>query len=329
MNKIRAGLIGCGGLGGVHAASVSRIDGFEMAAYCDVFEDKAQALLDQYGGDYATTDPERLFRDESLDAIYVATLHDTHAELCVRGLDAGKYVLVEKPLALTVADCLRVHEAVRRNGKKLMTAFKMRYYELLREAKRLIPNPLVVSMQMMDNRWDEGFWANDPVKGGGNVLSQGVHSCDALRYIAGRNPIEVFAVGGNYYQKSGVVDNLTAVFRFEDRISASWVQGDSSCPPLTSKFFMQVFDKDKSITLSDRFTTLIYQEAGREPIVLKGTETGFDEENLAFYACVANQSEPAINHIDGLYATLMALQAFESLRSGKPEPVSALLKQSH
>jgi len=61
-----------------------------MVAYCDVFEDKAKGVLHKFGGDYVTTDPGKLFRDESIDVIYVTTLHDTHAELCVRGLDAGK-----------------------------------------------------------------------------------------------------------------------------------------------------------------------------------------------------------------------------------------------
>lgn len=328
MRKVRAGIIGCGGLGGVHVGCVSQIDGFDMVAYCDVFADKAEDMLSKYGGEYATTDPERLFGDDSLDAIYVTTLHDTHAELCVRALDAGKYVMVEKPLALTVADCMRVQEAVRRNGKKLMTAFKMRYYELLREARKRIPHPVMVTMQMMDNRWADDAWANDPVKGGGNVLSQGVHSTDVLRYVAGRDPIDVFAVGGNYYQKQNVVDNLTAVFRFEDNICASWIQGDCNCPPLPSKFFMQLFSENQSITLSDRLTTLTYTETGKDPVVLKGTETGFLEENIAFYECVANRAEPTIDHVDGLYATLMVLQAFESLKSGKPEPIRALIQQS-
>jgi predicted dehydrogenase len=183
-------------------------------------------------------------------------------------------------------------------------------------------------MQMMDNRWPDDFWANDPVKGGGNVLSQGVHSCDILRFVAGGNPIEVFAVGGNYYQPTGVVDNVTAVFRFENQVSASWVQGDCSCPSLPSKFFMQLYSENKSITLSDRLTTLTYQETGKAPIVLKGTETGFMEENVAFYQCLKNDTEPGINHIDGLYATLMVLQAFESLKSGKPEPIRSLVEQN-
>lgn len=328
MKTFRAAIIGSGNLGRMHATCIKEIDGLETVAYCDVFEEKAQALLAEFGGDYATNDYQRILDDPSIDAVYVTTQHDTHAEFCIRALEAGKHVMVEKPLALTVEDCLNVIKAVERTGKKLMTAFKMRYYELLWKAKELIPNPIVVTMQMMDNRWKDDAWANDPVKGGGNVLSQGVHSCDVLRYIAGGDPLEVYAVGGNYYQPTKVIDNLTAVFRFENNVSASWVQGDCNCPPFTSKFFMQLFAENKSITLNDRLTTLTYSEAGKEPVVIKGTESGFMEENIAFYKCLAEDKKPEIDHIDGLYATLMVLQAFESIRSGKPEPIKPLVDET-
>lgn len=326
MKIFRVAIIGCGGLGAVHAKCISQIEGMRVAAYCDVVEASAQARLREFGGDYATTDAERIMKDPTIDAVYVTTQHDTHAEYCIRALEAGKHVMVEKPLALSVRDCLDVVQAVRRTGNKLMTAFKMRYFELLWKAKELIPRPLVISMQMMDNRWADGRWANDPVKGGGNVLSQGVHSCDILRFVAGSDPIDVYAVGGNYYQASGVIDNLTAVFRFEDGVGASWMQGDCQCPPVPSKFFMQLFAENKSVTLNDRLTTLTYTETGKEPIVFKGSETGFLEENAAFYRCLADDTPPPIDHVDGLYATLMVLQAFESIQSGKPEPIRSIVE---
>jgi predicted dehydrogenase len=323
---IRAAIIGCGGLGRMHAECIKQVDGIETAAYCDVREEASQALLTHFGGRYATTNADRIFADPDIDAVYVTTLHDTHADLTIRALEAGKHVMVEKPLAMTVEDCLRVGDAVTRTKKKLMTAFKMRYYDMLLRAKELIPAPKLITMQMMDNRWPDDHWANDPVMGGGNVISQGCHSCDILRFMAGREPIEVYAAGGNYYQATGIVDNVSAVFRFEDGVAAGWVQGDCHRPLLVSKFFMQLFDENKSVTLSDRLTRLIYEEAGQEPIEYKGTETGFLEENRAFVRCIQEDTEPPIDVVDGLYATLMPLQAIRSLQSGKPEPIQALVE---
>ncbi len=206
-----------------------------------------------------------------------------------------------------------------------MTAFKMRYYDMLRKAKELIPQPLLVTMQMMDNRWADDLWANDPLKGGGNVLSQGVHSCDILRYVAGSDPVSVYAVGQNYYQKTGVIDNMAAVYRFANGATGNLVQGDAHCPVHVSKFYLQLFAENKSATLSDRLTTLTYQERGKEPVIYKGSETGFLEENRDFLQALQTNQPAPIDHRDGLLATLMILQAFKSIETGQPQPILGLL----
>ncbi|WP_214628038.1 Gfo/Idh/MocA family protein [Paenibacillus agaridevorans] len=328
MKNFRAGLIGCGQNGKIHAECIQQLDGIDMVAYCDIKEDNALALFNQFGGEYATTDAEKLFCDETIDAIYISTTHDTHADYCIRALEAGKHVMIEKPLAMNVKDCLRIDEAVIRTGKKVMTAFKMRYYDMLIKAKELIPNPLLVSMQMMDDPWPEDIWPNDPNRGGGNVFSQGCHSVDIMRFMCNKDPIDVYAAGGNYYQTTNVIDNMVAIFRFDDNVLGNLIQGDSNCPPFTSKFFMQLFAENKSLTLSDRLTTLIYNETGREPLVIHGQETGIVEENKAFLQSMREDTEPPINHRDGLYANLMILQAIESLKSGKPEPIRSLVENN-
>lgn len=327
MKSIKVGIIGCGNLGKTHARCIQQLEGMETVAYCDVYEPGAQAMLSEFGGHLATTDTDRFFHDSGIDVVYVTTQHDTHAEFCIRALDAGKHVLVEKPLAMTVEECLAVGEAVSRSGKKLFTAFKMRYYDMLLKAKELIPEPVMVTMQMMDNRWGNTGWANDPIKGGGNVISQGCHSADILRFVAGGDPIDVFAAGGNYYQPTGVIDNIAAVFRFNNGVAGNLVQGDCACPPLPSKFFMQIFAENRSITLSDRLTTMTYTEAGRETQIFQGSESGFLEENRAFLQCLQQDTPPPIDHVDGLYATLMILQAIASLKSGQPEPIASLVER--
>lgn len=325
MKTWRAALIGCGHLGHIHAEQVQSLDGFEMAAFCDIQLERARRFCAEFGGDYATDDADRIFADTAIDVVYICTLHDTHADYCIRAARAGKHILVEKPLALTVEQCLAIGEAVTAGGVKLMTAFKMRYYELLRKAKELIPQPLVVTMQMMDNRWGDDVWANDPVKGGGNVLSQGVHSTDILRFVAGSDPVEVYAVGANYYQKSGVIDNMAAVYRFANGVTGNLVQGDCKNPALVSKFYLQIFAEDRAVTLSDRLCTLTYQAAGQDPVVYRGSESGFLAENEAFLDALRHDRPAPIDHRDGLMATLMILQAFHAIETGKPQPVAALL----
>jgi len=327
MKELRAGLFGCGSNGKCHIECVQELEGMKMVAFCDVIPEKAREYCETYGGEYHTTESEKLMQDPSLDAVYVCTHHDSHADLCIRAARAGKHIMVEKPLALTVEECSEVGRTVEETGVKLFTAFKMRYYEMILKAKKLIPEPVMVYMQMMDNRWGATSWANDPVQGGGNVLSQGCHSCDIMRFMMGSDPIEVYAGGGNYYTSTGVVDNVAAVFRFENGGTGCLLQGDCNCPPFTSKFFMQVFAENKSITLDKRLCHLVYSEGGKEPLTYEGSETGMLEENRAFVDCLRNDTKPSIDHIDGLMATLMTVQACNSARSGRPEPIAAILKE--
>lgn len=322
---IHIGVIGCGAIGVEHARALAQVDGARIVACCDVDPARAEAFCHEHNANYATTDSAHLIADPGIDAIYVLTHHDTHADLCVRAAEAGKHILVEKPLALTVADCLRVGQAVRHNSVTLMTGFKMRYYNLVQRMREQMPRPLMLSMQMMDNRWPDDFWANDPVKGGGNVLSQGCHSCDLLRFLAHSDPLEVYAAGGNYYQPSGVIDNLCATFKFANGVVASWVQGDCRVPPAVSKFFLQGFDQDRSITLSDRFTRMVVNTSDTGVTEARGAESGFVEENRAFIYALQNNLPAPIDERDGLFATLMVLQAFASIRSGRPEPIAPIM----
>jgi predicted dehydrogenase len=326
-NPITIGIIGCGYIGSEHAKALAQLEDNRIAAFCDVVESRAQEYRQTYGGDYATTDPHRVIADPSIQAVYVLTQHDSHADLCVEAARAGKHVLVEKPLALTVDDCLRVGRAVKETGITLMTGFKMRYYDLVLQARELMPKPLMLTMQMVDNRWPGDMWANDPIKGGGNVLSQGCHSCDLLRFMARSDPVEVYAAGANYYQPTGVVDNLCATFKFANGTSASWVQGDCRVPSFVSKFFLQAYEMDRSITLTDRLTRMVVHSAADGVVETRSTETGFVEENRAFLRALRDGLPAPIDHRDGLLATLMVLQAFASIRSGKPEPVASLMAE--
>lgn len=321
MKSIRIALIGCGGLGGLHCDAIQQVGGATLYAFADVFPKKAGDFCEKYGGKYATDDVEKIFRDDKIDAVYVCTLHDTHADFCIRAANAGKHVMVEKPLALTVEDCRRVGEAAERNRIKLMPAFKMRYYTMIQKARELIPQPLLVTMQMMDDRWPDTAWANDPIRGGGNVLSQGCHSCDILAFVANAEPERVFAEGGNFYTKTKVVDNVVATFRFANGCVGSWVQGDAHGSPFVSKFFMQIVAEGRSATLTHRMTKLTYSEAGKKDQVFDGIETGIVEENRAFIECIRNDTPPPINARDGLRATLMPLKAIESLRTGEPRRI--------
>ena len=310
-------------MGEIHARCLSQIDGAAVRAFCDSDEQRAQSLCAKFGGSYATTDPERVLHDDSVDAIYICTHHDTHSMLAIRAAEERKHVMVEKPLALTLQECYAVGNAVEKHGITLMTGFKMRYYPSVTRVREFIPSPLVTIGQMMDARWPDDFWANDPKKGGGNVLSQGCHTMDLVCHLTGSIPVRIFAEGGNLTHPAiDIVDNIVATIRFENGAVASVAQGDSGQTPFVSKFSFQVTDGRKTAHLRNRLKSVTFFDGESTSEVTDLEEYGFPEENRDFIRSLLNKTPPPITHIDGLRATLLILKAFESLKTGLPQTLS-------
>jgi predicted dehydrogenase len=318
MKTISLGLIGCGGLGRVHAGCVSKIPGARFTAYADTVAAAAERALNDFGGDYATTDADRLFQDGSLDAVYICTHHDSHAALAIAAAQAGKHILIEKPLALTLEECEAVADAVARAGVTMMPAFKMRYYPLIRKAHAFIPEPQVLVGQMMDNRWGDTVWAQDPVKGGANVHSQGCHTTDIIRYLAGSEPLRVWAAGGMLtHPGHPCIDQCVASIQFANGHVAAWIQGDAAQGPFTSKFFFELFGNGRSVQLYDRLKKATFFD-GKETWTEERTEEeGFQLENEAFHQALQEGREPELSALDGIQATRLVLAADRAIRTGE------------
>ncbi|MGA9363554.1 MAG: Gfo/Idh/MocA family oxidoreductase [Bacteroidota bacterium] len=322
MSELRSALIGCGSIGRIHTECLSKLDGMKMVGFCDQFSAAAEKLAQEFGGEYHTNDVNRVLRDDSIDAIYICTHHDTHSTLAIRACESGKHIMIEKPLALSLEECHRVGEAVEKSGVKLMTAFKMRYYPMVRRAKEFIPRPLVTVAQMLDGRWPDDLWAQDSIKGGGNVLSQGCHTMDLVYFLNGSEPTRIYAEGGTMtHTNTSVIDNIVATIVFRNQSIASVTQGDGGQTPYVSKFSFQILDGMKSVHLHDRLKTGTFFDGEKTTTNSDNEEYGFLEENRDFIRALRENVPPPIDHRDGLRATLLILNAFEAIRTRQPKEI--------
>jgi polar amino acid transport system substrate-binding protein len=174
----------------------------------------------------------------------------------------------------------------------------------------------------MDDPWPPDFWANDPQQGGGNVISQGIHGADLLRFFAGADPERVFAVGANYHQPTGVVDNLSAAFRFQNGAAGSLVIGDCGQPPLLSKFMAQLYGPEGSVLLTDRLTHVQFKPRGStETLTYRGQENGILEENRALLKALRGEAPVAATLWDGYVAQAMIEAGIRSAQGQHAEAV--------
>ena len=127
MKKIKVAVIGCGGISGAHIDAYIAHPQAEMYALCDINEERLNAKGKQYGITRLYTDYKKMFAElPELDAVSVCTWNSAHAECAIAALRAGKHVLCEKPMAVTLEECEAMLAAARESGKRLMIGHNQR-----------------------------------------------------------------------------------------------------------------------------------------------------------------------------------------------------------
>jgi predicted dehydrogenase len=163
--SLRTGLVGCGKVGHTHAAALRALPDSELVAVCDRNLDRAQAFAAQYGV-RAYTGTQEMVEREKLQAVIVCTPHPVHAPPVLEALRAGAHVLVEKPMATTLADCDAMLAAARQANVRLGVISQRRLYVPARRVKAAIEagkigQPILGMVTMLGWR-DEAYYRSIP-----------------------------------------------------------------------------------------------------------------------------------------------------------------------
>jgi len=305
-------------MGTLHAEALQKIPAAKLYACCDLNESKSQSFGERFRIRYISSNPGEIFDDQKIDAVYIASTTDSHLFLFHQATKSGKPILIEKPLALLSEEANEIYQLSLQSQSIMMTAFKFRFYSMIEKAHQFIPDPFMVSVHIIDDPWSPDFWANQPEKGGGNVISQGVHGTDLLRYLIGSEPELVFGVANNYHQPTGVIDNLAATFRFKNGAAGNLMAGDCGTAPLVSKFMVQLSGKQGTITLVDRLTDLYFKLIHEKQIMrFHGEEDGIFKENRIFIDAILGKECDYPSIRDGLLAQAMIDAAIKSSQQKK------------
>ncbi|WP_409347124.1 Gfo/Idh/MocA family protein [Paenibacillus sp. MBLB4367] len=212
MAKLRIGIIGTGGISGVHMRSYAANQEVEMVAFCDLIEERAAKKAEQYGVTRIYTDYREMLKDPELDAVSICTHNNSHAPIAIAAIQAGKHVLVEKPLCKTVEEALEVEKAVRASDRVLQVGFVRRYGSNTKIVNRFIEageigDVYYAKASCLRRIGNPGGWFSDLERsGGGPLIDLGVHVIDLCWYLMGRP--KVASVSGNTYKKLGNRSNV-------------------------------------------------------------------------------------------------------------------------
>jgi len=315
---IRAAIIGCGSYGSQHAEFLSGAPGVSLQVVADIATDRAEAFAQKYGATYATGDVGKIWSDPEIDAVWICTQHDTHAPLAEAAAAAGKHFFLEKPLALTMADCNRIVLAVERSGVTAASGFKLRFFPAVVEAKRFLTKPSLTLAQVIDDHWPSDFWANDPVQGGGNVLSQGCHMIDTVLHLHPGPAVRVYAAGGNLHHPTcEIVDTASITLTFADGSVATVAVGDCGVPPHSSKFALQLSDGERSASLFNRLNSIMTRENQEITELPAWPEKGAAVIDAPFVAAIAEGKPSPVSVQSARRTTAVVLAAIESIKTGQ------------
>jgi predicted dehydrogenase len=228
MSPLGLGVVGAGRFASFVADAVADLDDVRVRAVADPEEARARRLAQRHEARSGRSWQE-LLDDEAVDALVVATPPAGHAEIAVAGLEAGRHVFCEKPLAIDEAGAWRVTDAVARTGRVLVVDHVLRYNPLLRALQRLqteLLEPLqrfCLENDASDEDLDAGHWFWDPSRSGGILVEHGVHFFDAADMLAARAATSVQAVTAR--RADGRVDMVSATVAHGPAMLASHTHG--------------------------------------------------------------------------------------------------------
>ncbi len=229
--SLRWGIISTGSIAHTFARGLREARRGHLVAVASRTQESADKFGDEFGIAHRHADYQSLLENPDVDAVYIATPHPYHAQWAVRAADAGKHLLVEKPLTLNWPDAARVIEACERGGVQLLEAFMYRCHPQSAKLVEIIRSGALGDVLKIEATF--GFMSNagpqsrliDPELGGGGILDVGCYTMSLCRLIAGAaqnkpfaDPLEIKALGK--LNEFGTDDQATAVMRFPGDILA-------------------------------------------------------------------------------------------------------------
>lgn len=245
MQRLRTALIGCGKVGQIHAQALAALPESEFVAACDVDLPRATSFAARFGVK-PYSDVGQMLAECGIQALLIATPHPLHAAPAIEAARAGVHVLVEKPLAASLADCDAMLAAARAGGIKLGVISQRRWYEPVQRMKAAILAGKIgrpaLGVFVMYSWREPAYYESDPwrgrwdTEGGGVLVNQSPHMIDLLKWLMDDEVAEVSGYWANVNHPSvAVEDTAVAILRFKNGGLGSIVTSVAQKPGIYTK----------------------------------------------------------------------------------------------
>ncbi len=314
--KLKAAILGFGGMGHCHAAQYGTQKDVQLVAVCDI--DPAKFKMENVElnfGDSGKADTDSLkcylsyeeliAGEPDLDYIDICLPSDLHCEYSVRAMKDGFHVLCEKPMALNAADCDKMIKTSYATGKFLMIAQVLRFDESYNEITKAYKNGKYGKLLRFSLHRCGGFpggWFRDVKRSGGALMDLHIHDVDFILHLLGR-PASLRARG--VVVQSGGIDDLGCDYYYADGPvvygESSWARGKWSCG-------MDAIFENATVTVADGKVFVYQMDKKLKEIKLPGKGNGYFHEIAYFAKCVKTGKRPESASIESTRDTIAVLE---------------------
>lgn len=356
MEKIKIGIIGCGGIAnGKHLPAIRSLQDVEIVGFCDIIKEKAEKAKAEYGTEESKvyTDYKEMLNDDSIVAIHVCTPNRSHSFITVDALHAGKHVICEKPMAINSAEAKKMLDAAKETGKILTIGYQNRYRADSSYLKRACENDdlgdiyyakaLALRRRAVPT-W--GVFLNEYEQGGGPLIDIGTHALDLTLWMMDNYKPKM--VVGSVFKKLGDQkecgnawgDWNPEQYTVEDSAFGYIVMENGATIVLESSWALNILDVQEASTvlcgtkagadMKDglRINNIKYNKQNIEkPDLSAGGVAFFDGagggkpeeiEAQVFYSAIKNGTDVVVKPEQAFVVTQILEAIYESAKTGKP-----------
>lgn len=329
------GLIGASTIAAEHMIGAIRHQpGHEVVAVASSNAQRAVDYARQHRIDSAYDSVAKLLADPLVQVVYISTTNELHRDQVLAAAAAGKHVLCEKPLALTLDDAQQMVRACAEAGVVMATNHHLRNAATHRKIRELVQQGAIgrplfarVFHAVYLPPHLQGWRIDKPAAGGGVILDICVHDADTLRFILGAEPVEAIGLSQSASMaREGLEDGVMAALRFDNGALAQL--HDAFTTPFAGTGIEIHGDKGsivgRNVMTQQAAGDVLLRDAGGESAIAVEHESLYARGVARFCAAIRGEGEPAATAIDGLRSLAAALAISEACRTGRTVRIDAL-----
>jgi myo-inositol 2-dehydrogenase / D-chiro-inositol 1-dehydrogenase len=317
MTKPKIGIIGSGYIGGVHAGILSRDERIELAAVCDVDQQRATKIARAHDADVAASATEVI---ERCDAVFITTPNTQHVAIALEAIDAGKHVFCEKPLATNISDAETLFAKTKNSQAVFQVGHNRRFAPVYSTLKQLLSEkhkPHSAHVKMNRGELLNPVWTGDPSVTGGFLYETPIHMFDMMRFLFGEVE-SLHAIGSKHEYRE--TDDFSVLLKFANGFhatlataaDASWLFPFERVEVFCHHATLVTREMESLVCSSNiegHFAQHSMQQLPREE------KWGYVQEDRAFVDSIVNGTTARVTALDGLMSVELVNAVYESVRT--------------